>query len=117
MFERHKDPLISWARFFLRMLRSALCGIALITIALLIGMLGYHHFEHMSWLDAFVNAAMIRSGMGPLTELHSDGGKYFAGYYALFSGFTFAAALGLFFAPLAHRLLHAFHHASSKEKS
>ena len=36
---------------------------------LAIGIAGYAAFEGMSLVDAFVNAAMILSGMGPLGEL------------------------------------------------
>jgi hypothetical protein len=115
MFEHHKDPLISWARFWLRMLRSIGMGLAIFAISLGIGMAGYHEFEHMSWLDAFANSAMILSGMGPLMELKTDAGKYFAGFYALFSGLAFVAVLGFVFAPVVHRIMHAFHHAHPKE--
>ena len=63
----------------------------------------------MSWVDAFVNAAMILSGMGPISTLQTDGGKIFAGCYALFSGLAFIAILGIIFAPAIHRFLHRFH--------
>jgi len=42
-------------------------------------MAGYHWLEGMAWIDAFANAAMILSGMGPL---QTWGGKLFAGLYA-----------------------------------
>jgi len=72
-------------------------------------MLGYHLFEHLSWLDAFTSAAMILSGMGPLEPLHTVTGKLFAGCYALFSGLLFITVAGIVLAPIAHRLLHKFH--------
>jgi hypothetical protein len=71
--------------------------------------IGYHRFEGMTWIDSFANAAMILSGMGPLTELHTNGGKVFAGCYALFSGLVFIAVAGIVLAPAVHRLLHRFH--------
>jgi hypothetical protein len=52
---------------------------------------------------------MILSGMGPLWSPHSDAGKLFAGLYALYSGLAVLAIAGVTFAPLVHRLLHAFH--------
>jgi hypothetical protein len=81
-------------------------------------MLGYHSFEQMSWVDAFVNAAMILSGMGPVTTLQTEGGKIFAGCYALFSGIAFITSLGVVFAPAVHRFLHKFHleEAARREK-
>lgn len=79
-------------------------------------MAGYHHFEGMEWIDAFVNAAMILSGMGPLTPLQTWGGKLFAGIYALYSGLALIFATGIIFAPIVHRLFHRFHLASEKHR-
>ena len=72
-------------------------------------MAGSHSFEKLPWLDAFVNAAMILSGMGPLGPLQTSAGKLFAGCYALFSGLAFIAVVGVVFAPVFHRFLHKFH--------
>ena len=74
-----------------------------------IGVLGYHFSEGLSWLDALVNAAMILFGMGPVSELHTNAGKWFASFYALFSGVAFITIVGVTFAPLFHRFLHRFH--------
>ena len=63
----------------------------------------------MSVTDAYVNAAMILSGMGPLGELKSTGGKIFAGSYAIFSGLLIVIATGFVLAPVFHRVLHKFH--------
>jgi hypothetical protein len=83
--------------------------VLVLAVALGIGMLGYHHLERMQWIDAFANAAMILSGMGPLAPLQTESGKLFAGLYALFSGLVFIAVAGLVLAPALHRLLHRFH--------
>lgn len=72
-------------------------------------MAGYHYFEEMSWVDAYVNAAMILSGMGPISPMQTVGGKLFAGSYALFSGIVFLFIMALIFAPIVHRFLHKFH--------
>ena len=68
-------------------------------------------------MDAFVNAAMILSGMGPVSSLQTDGGKIFAGCYALFSGLAFITILGIIFAPVFHRFLHKFHLEESQARS
>jgi len=86
-----------------------MAGCSLLALGLGIGMLGYHFFEELDWLDAFVNAAMILSGMGPLAPLQTSTGKLFAGCYALFSGLLFLTVAGIILAPLAHRLMHKFH--------
>lgn len=89
-------------------------GLLVIAFALSIGMVGYRAFEPMSWVDAFVNAAMILSGMGPVSQLQTDGGKIFAGCYALFSGLAFLTSLGIIIAPAFHRFLHRFHVEETK---
>jgi hypothetical protein len=109
MFEHRSKPLLPRRQFYARLARSAGIGLLVITFALGIGMAGYRAFEEMSWVDAFVNAAMILSGMGPVSPLQTDGGKIFAGCYALFSGLAFLTSLGIFFAPVYHRFLHKFH--------
>ena len=109
MFEHHTKPLLPRWIFYRRVFRNAFFGLGFIAFSLGLGMAGYHHFEKMSWLDAFVNAAMILSGMGPVGTLQTEGGKLFAGGYALFSGLALVAAIGIIFAPVMHRFLHKFH--------
>lgn len=83
---------------------------ALIGISLLAGIVGYMHYEHMSWLDAFLNSSMLLGGMGPVkTEGLSDPGKFFAGVYALYAGLVFIVVMGIMLAPVIHRTLHLFH--------
>jgi len=114
MFEHRSKPLLPRRAFYRRVARSVCLGLLVIVLALGIGMTGYHTFEQMSWLDAFVNAAMILSGMGPMATLQTAGGKAFAGCYALFSGLAFIAILGIIFAPVFHRFLHKFHQEEAK---
>ena len=109
MYEHHTKPLLPRKVYYRRIVRHAALGISVIVVSLGIGMAGYHWFEKLPWVDAFVNAAMILSGMGPVTTLQTDGGKIFAGCYALFSGLTLIAILGIIFAPVVHRALHKFH--------
>lgn len=77
--------------------------------ALAIGMAGYHGLEGLSWMDSFLNAAMILSGMGPANALHTPSGKLFAGCYAIFSGVVFITMAAVLLAPMIHRFLHRFH--------
>jgi hypothetical protein len=91
------------------MARSGLFAAVIIVVSLLVGMAGYHWFEHTPWIDAFADAAMILSGMGPLRPLETDGGKIFAGMYALYSGLALIGVAGVIFAPAVHRFLHRFH--------
>jgi hypothetical protein len=106
MFEKIHEALASWDIFLIRLASGVLLGVTLITVAELFGMWGYHYYEGMNWIDSFANAAMILSGMGPLTPLVTTGGKLFAGFYALFSGLLFIAIIGIIFAPVVHRFFH-----------
>ena len=109
MYEHRKAPLLPWPVFLLRVARHVGICIIILSICLGIGMLGYHYFEDMPWIDAFANASMILSGMGPFGPLQTDSGKLFAGFYALFSGLAFITTAGIILAPVAHRLIHKFH--------
>ena len=91
------------------MLTSLGTGALLIAGSLAAGIGGYRYFEHMPWIDAFVNAAMILAGMGPLAQPQSIGGKLFAGLYALYSGFAVLIIAAIAFSPLIHRMLHKLH--------
>jgi hypothetical protein len=108
-YETKHQPLLSHRAFAKRLARNFGRASLLIGLSLLAGMVGYRHFEGMEWIDAFANAAMILSGMGPLTPLETSGGKLFAGFYALYSGLALILATGILFAPVVHRLLHRFH--------
>lgn len=74
-----------------------------------LGIVGYMYTEGMSWLDAFLNAAMLLGGMGPVDSPKSDSGKFFAGCYALYAGLLFVVCAGLVLTPVLHRVLHYFH--------
>ncbi len=114
MYERRDDPLLPRRAFASRVVRHALGAGVVLVVALAIGMLGYHHFEAMSWTDSYVNAAMILSGMGPLGDLKTESGKVFAGTYAIFSGVLFLTCIGFFLAPVLHRFFHYFHTVAEK---
>ncbi len=109
MFERRQEPLASRATFFRRMVKYVLVAVGFIGLSLLIGMLGYHYLEGLSWVDSFVNSAMLMGGMGPVTALQTDAGKIFAGIYALYCGMVVIIAIGIAAAPVLHRILHHFH--------
>lgn len=108
-YERFHEPLAARHVFRSRVRRAVLIAFGLIMAMLVIGMAGYSLFEGMSAVDAFVNAAMILSGMGPIGELKTAAGKIFAGCYALASGLVVVTATGLVLMPLFHRFLHSFH--------
>jgi hypothetical protein len=108
-FDYKETPLASPVRFAGRMLINIFASLVLVGLALGAGMWGYHATEGMSWLDAFLNSAMLLGGMGPVTPLATDAGKLFAGVYALVCGLVFVLASGVVLAPVLHRVLHALH--------
>jgi hypothetical protein len=109
MYEaRHHRPL-SHGAFLRRLVAHALASVALVVGSLLIGMLGYMHYEQLSAVDAFLNASMLLGGMGPVDPPHTVAGKLFAGAYALYAGLMFLVTAALMFTPVLHRLLHRFH--------
>ncbi len=92
--------------FAKRVFKYALISISLLAFSLGIGILGYHYLGKLSWVDSLYNAAMILTGMGPVSKMESNSAKLFASAYALFSGVVFLSTVATFFAPFAHRLMH-----------
>lgn len=109
MFEHRREELLPRSQFYRRILLYGIVSGGIILVSLAIGVLGYHYFENMPWIDALVNASMLLGGMGPVTPLHTDAGKLFASFYALFSGMVLLVAVGVLIAPVFHRILHRFH--------
>ena len=109
MFERKHEKLAPLSVFVRRMAVSAAMAGILIAVALLIGIMGYHHIAQFDWVDSILEASMILGGMGPVNPLVTTGAKMFAAGYALFSGLVFIAIMGIVVAPITHRMLHQFH--------
>jgi len=109
MYETKTQPPLPRAHFARRLCLHLALALGVLTVSLGIGMVGYVLFEHLPWLDAFLNAAMLLGGMGPVDLPKTAAGKLFAGGYALYAGLVFIATAALLFAPLLHRVLHHFH--------
>jgi hypothetical protein len=114
-FEHRRQRVIPARHFAARLGRAVVLYLGLAVVGLAVGMAGYGWTEGMGSVDAFVNAAMILSGMGPVSELKTAGGKLFAGFYALFSGLFVVIASGFVLAPVLHRVLHSFHVEQEKD--
>jgi hypothetical protein len=109
MYESRAERPLSGAQFALRMVWHAAGVVALIAGSLVIGMAGYIGFEHLHAIDAFLNAAMLLGGMGPIHNPQTWAGKVFAGLYALYCGLVVIATMGVLIAPVLHRAVHVFH--------
>lgn len=109
MYENKKQRPVDRARFVRRLLAHLLVAVGLLVVSLVFGMWGYMFFEGLPWRDAFENAAMLLGGMGPVNTPQHEGGKLFAGIYALYAGLVFIITAALLFTPILHRVLHKFH--------
>jgi hypothetical protein len=109
VFEHRTQGLLPRRAFAGRLARHALAAGALVGASLAVGVVGYHALAGHSWVDAFLNASMILSGMGPVSPLPNDAAKIFAALYALYSGLVLIATGALLLAPIVHRMLHRLH--------
>ena|SRR5438876_778916 len=112
---RSTPPPLAHREFINRIAQFFLIAMALLFVSLLMGVAGYHYIAQLSWIDALLNASMILTGMGPVSELHSTGAKLFASFYALFSGVIFLSITALLMGIVFHRVLHIFHMPTPKE--
>ena len=113
MYEHFSRPLLPIRAFLWRAAKHFLAGVVAVILAVFAGTIGYWWFLRLDWIDAFLNASMIISGMGPVARLDtvSAEAKLFVSLYALFSGLFFVALLGVLLAPWVHRLVHRLHAA------
>ena len=109
MYEHRSQPLLSGPGFLRRLGAHVLCASLIVVISLGIGTLGYHGLGKQSWIDAFLNAAMLLGGMGPVGSVSTTGGKLFAAGFALYAGLMLIAVTTLILAPVLHRILHRVH--------
>ena len=108
-YERRHDQLAPRVVFVKRIIASLLVALCLISVALFIGICGYHFLAGFGWIDSFLEASMILGGMGPVNQLPTDAAKVFASIYALFSGLILIALMGIILSPVIHRVMHKFH--------
>jgi hypothetical protein len=109
MYEPKLQAPIAPKRFVRRLMVHLAAALGLLLLSLAMGMLGYVLFENLSWVDAFLNAAMLLGGMGPVNPPQTTTGKLFAGVYALYAGLVFIVTAAILFAPIFHRIIHRFH--------
>jgi hypothetical protein len=114
MYESRGQKPIARHHFVRRVIIHFISSLGLVLVSLFLGMMGYQYYENLQWRDAFLNAAMLLGGMGPVDAPRTDGGKLFAGFYALYAGLVVLIAAGVVFAPAVHRMLHLFHWEDGK---
>ncbi|MBA2613875.1 MAG: hypothetical protein H0U95_18070 [Bacteroidetes bacterium] len=101
-------PLPPHRHFVSKIVRSAIAGLIILAFSICVGMIGYHHYFNLGWVDSLYNASMILTGMGPVDKAINNGGKIFASIYAIYSGVTFLTSVAIIISPIVHRFLHKF---------
>jgi hypothetical protein len=98
-------------RKFARRVAGQLRYVAFLVVpSLAAGTVIFRFVVRQTWDLAFLNAAMLLSGMGPVGTLGGGAaGSVAAALFALYSGLVFLVVAGLLFAPMFHRVLHRFH--------
>jgi len=115
-FEHRSDPLLPFDVWLKRVMRSIGLAAIIVATSLGIGVLGYHGFGHLPWIDSLLEASMILGGMGPVAAMSNDAFKLFASAYALFSGLVLLSTMGIILAPWLHRMMHRFHQEEARRK-
>jgi hypothetical protein len=112
MYEHKSQPLAPKKVYYDRIRRNMQFSFVVLFICLLIGTVGFKFTGiHVAWIDAFHNASMLLSGMGPVLDVNKMGfgSKIFSSCYALFSGVAFITTIGILVAPAVHRFFHRLH--------
>lgn len=109
MFEHKTEPLAGGKVYRARIVKYSFISLFMLIGSLLVGVLGYHFIARLEWIDAFMNAAMILGGMGPVDPLPDKAAMIFAGCYAIFCGVIFLLSMGVIISPIVHRFYHKFH--------
>jgi hypothetical protein len=114
-FEKNNEPLAPGKVFMFRMLQSVFYCLVVLLVSLAIGTWGYHSYARTPWVDSFLNASMILTGMGPVDKMDSDAAKIFSALYAIYSGVAFLSTISLLFVPIIHRVMHWMHIDSGQD--
>jgi hypothetical protein len=116
VYEHHTDRLLSRRAFLQRLANHGLLVSVILVASLAIGTAGFHWMAEQAWIDAFLNAAMLLGGMGPIGTFEHTSGKLFAAFYALYAGIAFLVVWAILIAPVAHRILHRMHLAEHPKR-
>ena len=109
MYEHRQQKLLPRPDFYRRLAAHGGLSVAIVGVSLTVGIIGYHSFGGLSWIDSLLNSAMILGGEGPVDRMESASAKIFASLFALYSGLVLLVAVGIVFSPVLHRILHSFH--------
>jgi hypothetical protein len=97
------------AEFIRRATFFILFAVVCLAVSLGIGTVGYWYFAQLGWIESFLNASMILTGMGPVDPMQTDGAKLFASFYAIFSGAIYPTLAAVALYPFVHRMMKVLH--------
>ena len=86
--------------------RRGLYSSALVAAIMVVGTIGMHVTERMSYLDAFYFMSMVATAQGPTVVPATAAGKLFAAFMSFVSVGIVVAALGFLFGPFFTHLWH-----------
>lgn len=86
--------------------KRGLASCALVLLVMLVGTVGMHRIEGLSYLDAFYFMSMIATAQGSTWAPGTTAGKLFAALMAFVSVGAVVAALGYLFGPFLGKLWH-----------
>jgi len=109
MYEKLLQKPISRSRFFRRIILHLGIIFLIIMVSLAIGICGFMFFENIPFHKAFLNTAILLSGLGLIDRPMTPSGHWFIGIFGLYSGLVFLASLGVLMAPIIHRIVHKLH--------
>lgn len=106
---RHRLPIRSHREFLRHAGGFIALALVFLVLSLGLGSVGYHLAAGLGWIDSFLNASMILTGMGPVDAMSDDGAKIFASLYAIFAGAVYPAMTAIILFPFLHRMLNILH--------
>jgi hypothetical protein len=85
-------------------LKRGISSFILVGSVMVIGTVGIHHLEGLSYIDSFYFMSMIATAQGPAVAPVTTGGKVFTSIIAFLSVGAVVAALGFIFGPFFGKL-------------
>ena len=76
----------------------------LVLSVMIVGTLGFHHFERLNLIDSFYFMSMIATAQGPAGPLTTNAGKIFTSLISFVSVGVVVASLGFLFGPFLGKL-------------
>ena len=84
--------------------RRVFYALSSIAAVMVVGTVGFHLIEGMTWVNSFYFESMLATGQGPPIPLATDAGKLFASVMAFVSVGSVITALLVTLAPLVSQL-------------